>query len=229
MRSNTRAPGWYINPEDSSQWRYWEGRRWTRNREPRDPRFPDVPPIKIPSFSRSLHVSSTKEQVSQQPSTPKHRVNQPPHQPPVPTHQPASHQHPPTPNHPNTKTIPVPNQPPLQPPVPTHQPNHPNTRTIPVPQPTTTPTSVTPAPTLKRIFDVLWKSRSPINRTRIVTIAILLLVFISRLGIQYPVSSLLIVAVVLLATKRSRTYIHNLYKKYTYSGNSKSGGGKGFV
>ena len=29
-------PGWHVDPQDPSQWRYWDGQQWTEHRAPRD-------------------------------------------------------------------------------------------------------------------------------------------------------------------------------------------------
>ncbi|MDE0268761.1 MAG: DUF2510 domain-containing protein [Acidimicrobiaceae bacterium] len=50
--SNKRPPGWYVDPKNSKQWRYWDGGRWTNHYEPRDPQFPDLAPIRLPSLSQ---------------------------------------------------------------------------------------------------------------------------------------------------------------------------------
>lgn len=40
---NTIPNGWFPDPEDTSQWRYFDGQRWTDSRAPRDPRASQAP------------------------------------------------------------------------------------------------------------------------------------------------------------------------------------------
>ncbi|MDE0268762.1 MAG: DUF2510 domain-containing protein [Acidimicrobiaceae bacterium] len=52
MGNSKKSPGWYVDPKNSKQWRYWDGGRWTNHYEPRDPQFPDLAPIRLPSLSQ---------------------------------------------------------------------------------------------------------------------------------------------------------------------------------
>ena len=44
------TPGWYENPENNNEWRWWDGMEWTNNTSPKAPPVPSSP-IPAPQFN----------------------------------------------------------------------------------------------------------------------------------------------------------------------------------
>jgi len=49
-------PGWYDDPEDGAQLRWWDGARWTERRQPRATVEPPPPPVPPPSPGSSYGI-----------------------------------------------------------------------------------------------------------------------------------------------------------------------------